>query len=63
MSPATITPLPGGRAEFSWRGIDHTFPSTELAMAEARRRDIRFDLLPFPALSPDVLAVSPALTS
>lgn len=66
MNAAIITPLPGGRAEFSWRGIDQTFASTADALAEVNRRGIRCQVQPFPELSfpefpVEVLAVSPAL--
>lgn len=62
MTRATITPQPGGRAEFTWRGIDHTFASTAEAMDQARRRGIDFEVARFPA-PPFVLAESPALTA
>ncbi len=67
MTPATITPLPGGKALFSWRGIEHTFDSLYGAIGEARTRGIAHEVLPFPDLPVDlpsaVLAVSPAFKS
>ena len=59
---ATITPQSNGQAELSWNGLDQTFASTEAAMTYADQCRIPYTLLPFPQLSPVVLAVSPALS-
>lgn len=60
MTPATITPIPGGRAAFSWRGVEHTFDDVFAARAEAEARGIPCEVAPFP-MPPIVLAESPAL--
>ncbi|BAL87373.1 hypothetical protein AMIS_21530 [Actinoplanes missouriensis 431] len=66
MSPATITPLPGGQALFVWRGIEHTFDDVFAALAEADRRGIPVERVEVEAFAPTpvvVVATSPALTS
>nr|WP_221374325.1 hypothetical protein [Actinoplanes polyasparticus] len=64
MTPATIQPLPGGKAVLSFRGVEQTFDNTPAALAEVRKHPwMTAEVLPFPALAPDVLAASPALTS
>lgn len=63
MTTATITPLPDGRARLSFKGVDETFENLPAALDEARKHTFPFTVLPFPQLSPAVLAVSPALKS
>lgn len=47
---AVVTPLPGGKAHGSWRGVEHMFDDVLEASEEFRRRGIRVEVLPFPSL-------------
>lgn len=60
---AVIKPLPDGRAELRWRGVEQTFRNSSEALSELRQHPfLKVEVLPFPPLSPQVLAVSPVLT-
>jgi hypothetical protein len=61
MTTATITPLPGGKALLSFRGAEELFPSLQAAINEARAHTFPFEVLPFPALPIDIIAISPAV--
>lgn len=61
MTTATIEPLPTGKAIFELNGVVHEFDNWQLAAAEADARGIRYQLLPFPPLSPEVLTTAPSL--
>ncbi|MEU4558611.1 hypothetical protein AB0F72_09475 [Actinoplanes sp. NPDC023936] len=66
MSAATITPLPGGKALFVWRGIEHVFADVFEAQREARARGIPVadcPVTPFAATPVTVIATSPALAA
>jgi hypothetical protein len=49
VSAATIQPLPGGKALFVWRGVEHVFDSWQAASREADERGIAWRLERFPA--------------
>lgn len=50
--PATITPLPSGRAVLPRNGVDQAFPSTWAAVVEARVLGLLPVLTRFPNPSP-----------
>lgn len=60
---AVVTPLPGGKAHGSWRGVEHTFDDVFEASAEFRRRGIRVEVLPFPSLPVQVTWSRPTRTA
>jgi hypothetical protein len=57
---AVVTPLPGGRAHLSWRGVEHTFDDVFEALAECEQRRIRVEVLPFPQVPVAVTWTHPA---
>ncbi len=59
MTPATITPLPGGKALLSFKGVEEVYDSLQAAINEARTHTFPYEVLPFPMLAPDILAPSP----
>jgi hypothetical protein len=63
MSTATITPLPDGTAIWCLNGVEHPFPNWRAAADECDAHNVRWSLAPFPPLSVEVIATSPALST